>query len=74
MFSQREVLELFAYVQERPIDDESNYQMPIAALHARLFNVNRDPEKSRAMTMNDMLIFRRKGPEEELELGESPGW
>lgn len=54
--SARETREFFAYVAINPIDFQSNFHFPIAALEATLRNVNgAQPQKS----FKDCLLFNR---------------
>ena len=63
----REAAELFHYCTLNPLDDRSNFQMPIASLHASFLNANRDPKKQRAFTMNDCLLFKPADEETDID-------
>lgn len=54
-----------AYYRIRPFDDESNFQIPIAGLHATLININRAPN-SRPTTREECMPFRR-APERDID-------
>jgi len=54
--SSRETREFFAYCATNPIDDQSNFHLPIAQLEATLRNVNgSEPQVS----FKDCLLFNR---------------
>lgn len=53
----REEREFLAYCSTNPIDDQSNYHLPIAHMHATLFNINRG-KNSKAKGLGDFMLFR----------------
>jgi cytidylate kinase len=59
----REVSEFLIFSSLYPIDDRSNFQMPIAHLHASVLNTNMDTTKKRPYAMRDLLIFKPKDDE-----------
>ena len=56
--SSRETREFFAYCAANPIDDQSNFHLPIAQLEATLRNVNRS-ENAETVSFRDCLLFNR---------------
>lgn len=55
-----------------PLDDQSNFHVPIAALHAATMNVHR-AQGAAPLRMMDCLHFRGLVPAD-TELGEVEGW
>lgn len=51
---------------ECPLDDQSNYHLPIAYLQSTLFNVNRG-QYVPARSLNDFRLFRARTEDEEGE-------
>jgi hypothetical protein len=68
MLTGREVAEMFAYCERNPIDDQSNFHLPLANFQALFANANRAPG-TKAMNLRDFLLFReREEPDIEDEL------
>ena len=62
--SARETIELFAYCERYPIDDESNFHFPVAQLEATMINLQR-AQGSQPVSLFDRLIFGK--PEVDIE-------
>jgi len=71
MLTAKEHREFMYFCRRYPIDDESNFQMPIAALHASFRNANSSPNSS-PVSMQDMMLFA-ESPDVESQLL-SQGW
>jgi hypothetical protein len=71
--TKRDVAELAYYLSKNPVDDQSNFHMPIASLYALMFNLNRG-ETTPPITLQDALLFREKEDENDVEIGEAMGW
>jgi hypothetical protein len=56
MFTPREVAEMFAYCERNPIDDQSNFHLPLASLHASFYNANRG-QGSKEAKLRDFMLF-----------------
>ncbi len=59
--SAREAAEFFAFCTHNPIDDQSNFHYPIAALHANFINMKQD-QSAPKRKLREFLLFR--DPEE----------
>jgi hypothetical protein len=66
MLTGREVAELFAYVERNPIDDQSNFHLPLASFQALFANANR-AQNTKPANMRDFLFFRDRDPEADIE-------
>jgi hypothetical protein len=70
----RDASEFLYFATISPIDDRSNFQMPVAYLHSSLININADPKSGRKLSMQDCMLFKDQGEEEghidDLLLGE----
>lgn len=67
MLSAEEFDRWVEYDRIRPLDDQSNFHVPIAGLHALLFNINRDPRKQRELKREQCMAF---APQEEQTIDE----
>lgn len=63
MFTSREVAEMFAYCERNPIDDQSNFHLPLASLQASFHNANRG-DGSKEAKLRDFLLFRERDEED----------
>ncbi len=66
MLSARQVAEFFEYVRRNPIDDQSNFHYPMAALHATLVNLKQDPTAPKRK-MREFLLFRDPEQDDDIE-------
>lgn len=66
MFTSREVAEMFAYCERNPIDDQSNFHLPIAGFQALYVNANR-AQGAKEVSLRDFLLFREKKEEDDIE-------
>lgn len=57
MMTAREARDFAAYCERYPIDDESNYHVPTANLHATVANMTGGQGK----TLADYLVFKPRG-------------
>lgn len=55
-----------------PIDHQSNYHVPIAALHAATLNINRSSDAA-PLSLYDCLVFAGVKARD-VEIGEAQGW
>jgi hypothetical protein len=65
-FTGREVAEMFAYCERNPIDDQSNFHLPIAGFQALYVNANR-AQGSKEVSLRDFLLFRERSEENDIE-------